>query len=90
MALTRFKMAAAWSYSLFFFGCKSNSVASFHLIVLKFGMYVYLRDSSDQFENGADQFKNGRRSAIFCVFFTCKREFSFDCFEIWYVCLSKR
>ena len=73
-------MAAARPFSLFFFGCKSDSVASFHLIVLKFGMYVYLRDSSDDFKNGADQIQNGRRSAIFCVFLACKREFSFDCF----------
>ena len=54
MALTRFKMATARPFSFFFFNCKRDSVPSFHLIVLKLRMYVYLRDSSDAFENGAD------------------------------------
>ena len=47
---------------------------SFHLIGLKFVMYVYLNDSSDEFENGADQIQNGHRSAIFVVYFGCKRD----------------
>jgi len=70
MALTSLKMAAARPFFVFF----SLVSASFHLIVLKFGMYVYLNDSSDEFENGADQIQNGRRSAIFTVFFGCKRD----------------
>ena len=40
-----------------FFGCKSDSVASFPLIVLKFGMYVYLRDSSDISKMALTRFK---------------------------------
>ena len=62
-------MAAARLFSEFFSGCKRDSVASFNLIVLKLGMYVHLDNSSDEFENGADQIQNGRRSAIFRGFF---------------------
>ena len=34
-------------------------------------MYVYLNDSSDEFENDADQIQNGRCSAIFSFYFGC-------------------
>ena len=55
MALTRLKMAAARLFSGVFSGCNRDSVAIFNLIVLKLGMYVHLDNSSDEFENGADQ-----------------------------------
>ena len=44
------------------------------MIGLKFVMYVYLNDSSDEFENGTDQIQNGHRSAIFRGFFGYKRD----------------
>ena len=54
-------MAACWPFKMYF----SVVIASFHLVDLKFVMYVYLNDSSDEFENGADQIQNGHRLAIF-------------------------
>ena len=63
MALIIFKMAAARLFSGFFSGC-----ASFNLMVFKLGMYVHLDNHSDEFENGADQIQNGRRSAIIYFF----------------------
>ena len=78
MALTRFKMASARQFFVFF----SLVSASFHLIVLKFGMYVYLNDSLDEFENGTDQIQDGPPLGHFWCFFSgCKRD-SVDSFNL--------
>ena len=47
---------------------------SYNLIILKLGMYGHLDNSSDEFENGADQIQNGRLSAILNYFPGCKRD----------------